>query len=796
VNDKSLEILEFPKVREILASYTSFSASRELAIDLQPSSNPERVSLLLKQSAEARHLLSLEPDFSIGGVFDIREAAKMAERGKVLEPETLVDVQKTLAATHRLRTSLRKLSNEFPLLWNIANQIVELPRLEEEISRCITTTGELLDSASAKLANLRQQLKETRQQLLERLDAIIKSHRSQRFIQEPLITEREGRYVIPVKAELQKEIKGIVHDVSNTGATVFVEPWATVELGNELRQLTIEEKREVERILAALSAEVGANEAVISQNLALIAELDLALAKARYAEKAKATEPHITTPDGNRRDSGSTGANALRLVEARHPLLKEKAVPLSVEIGNNFSILIITGPNTGGKTVALKTIGLLTLMALSGMPIPASEESCIPIFDGVFADIGDEQSIEQTLSTFSWHMGNIVHIIEASTEKSLVLLDELGTSTDPSEGAALARAILLRFLSEGTIALATTHYSDLKAFAHTTPGLQNASLDFDPITLAPTYHLTVGIPGGSNALATASRLGLSSEIIATAKEMLTKGTQEIETLLADLMSEKQKIEALRDDLQKGKNDVESLRNHLGHELQRLKTQEQNMLRETRDRLIREAAELQKQLRHAASELRKAKSRESIEQAKKTLTAMHEQLKGQTWQTKTSLGDISGEAAEASSIAVGDKVQLIETNVQGTVLSSADKDGQIEVQVGRTRVRLSIDSIEKVTPSAEKVSPEFPMVKEHISKRITSLELSLRGKRANEIDSELDSYLNDACLANLSQVRIIHGSGTGTVRQIVRDILASHPLVKSFRPGERKEGGNGVTIVNL
>lgn len=796
MDDKSLEILEFPRVREILAGYTSFSASRELAIDLQPLSNPEQISLLLKQSAEARHLISLEPDFSIGGVFDIREAAKTAARGKVLEPQTLVNIQKTLAAAHRLRTRLGKLSNEFPLLWNIANRIVELPHLEKEIIRCLTAGGELLDSASAKLASLRRQLKETRQQLLESLEGIIKSRRNQKFLQEHLITERDGRYVIPVKAEYRKDIKGIVHDISNTGATVFIEPWTTVEPGNELRQLAIEEKREVERILAALSAEVGANETAISRNLALIAELDLALAKARYAEKAKATEPMITTTDGNKRDNDSAGAGVLRLVEARHPLLKGKAVPLSVELGNDFSILIITGPNTGGKTVALKTIGLLTLMSQAGMPIPASEESSIPIFDNVFADIGDEQSIEQTLSTFGWHMGNIIRIIQNSSERSLVLLDELGTSTDPSEGAALARSILLHFLSRGTIAVATTHYSDLKAFAHTTPGLQNASLDFDPATLAPTYHLTVGIPGGSNALATASRLGLSAEIIAAAREMLTEGTQEIETLLADLMSEKQKIESLRNDLQKEKSEAESLSGHLEHELQRLKGQEQSILRETRDRLIREAAELQKQLRDAASELKKIKSKESIEQAKKALAVMHEQLKGQTWQTKTSRDDLSGDAADAGDIAVGDRIQLIEANVQGIVLSSADKDGQLEVQVGRTRVRLSIDSIEKIKPSAEKVSPEFTMVKEHTRGRKRSLELNLRGKRADEIDSELDSYLNDACLSDFHQVRIIHGIGTGTVRQIVRDILASHPLSKSFRPGERKEGGDGVTIVNL
>ena len=405
----------------------------------------------------------------------------------------------------------RRFPRSSPSLWDIADRIVELPALENEIGRCITPTGEIMDSASAKLGELRHRLKETRQQLLDRLEAIMRSPRGRRFIQASFVAEREGRYVIPVKSESRKEIRGIVHDISNTGATVFVEPWTTVEMGNEMRELTIEETREVERILLELSTEIGAHEAEISQDVELLAELDLILAKARFAGKFKAAEPHIAT-DG-----------VLRLDNARHPLLKGKAVPLSMEIGQDYSILVITGPNTGGKTVALKTIGLLTLMAQAGMPIPASEESSIPIFDGVFSDIGDEQSIEQTLSTFSSHMGNIVRIIGASTEKSLVLLDELGTSTDPNEGAALARAILLHFLSRKTIAVATTHYSDLKIFAHTTPGLRNASLDFNPVTLAPTYHLTMGIPGGSNALAIASQLGLPPEIVSKAREMLTKG---------------------------------------------------------------------------------------------------------------------------------------------------------------------------------------------------------------------------------------------------------------------------------
>jgi DNA mismatch repair protein MutS2 len=444
MDSKTLEILEFPRVREILAEYTSFSASREQALRLQPSSDFEKVSLLLGQSAEARRLLSLEPGFSIGGVVDVCETVKMAARGKVLESVSLVEIRDTVIAISLVRTKLAKLSQELPLLWRVAQDIVDLRRLAEDIGDCFTQNGEVLDAVSPRLAEVRGQLRRIREQLLQRLQNMMSSARGHRIIQEPIITEREGRYVIPVKVEFRKEIKGIVHDVSNTGATVFVEPWATVELGNDIRELVLEERREIERILRELSGKVGVYEAEISRNIDLVAELDLALSKARYAEKVNAAEPIITGFDS---DKECPDQVMLKLVSARHPLLKGKAVPLNVEIGKDFSILIITGPNTGGKTVALKTIGLLSLMTQAGIPIPASEDSCLPLFDDVFADIGDEQSIEQTLSTFSWHMGNVIHIIKGSTDKSLVLLDELGTSTDPEEGSALARAILLHLSS-------------------------------------------------------------------------------------------------------------------------------------------------------------------------------------------------------------------------------------------------------------------------------------------------------------------------------------------------------------
>jgi len=793
LDTKSLEILEFPRIREILADFASFSASRELALGLQPSADCERVFLLLKQSAEARHLLSREPEFSIGGVRDVREEARMATLGKVLEPTKLVEIHDTLGAVSRLRSRLSKLSNELPMLWDIAQGLVELRQLEKDIGSSIASSGEVLDSVSPKLANIRQRLRQAREELLKRLDGIMKGPKGRTIIQEPLITEREGRYVIPVKVECRREIKGIVHDVSNTGATVFVEPWATMDLGNELRELALEEKREIERILRELSSKVGVHETEIRRNVELVAELDLALAKARYAQRARATEPAITSFDGERQGVEGEFPGLLKLVEARHPLLAERAVPLSVEIGRDFSVLVITGPNTGGKTVALKTMGLLSLMMQAGIPIPAAAESCLPVFDNVFADIGDEQSIEQTLSSFSWHVGNVVRVINGASKKSLVLLDELGTSTDPEEGSALARSVLLHFLSRGTLTVATTHYGALKAFAHATRGMQNASFDFDPVTLSPTYRLTVGIPGGSNALATASRLGVPAEIVDQARGMLSRGNQELESLLTDLVKEKRLVEDLRQTLERDKTELEVRKSELLKELQKLRAEGQRMARETKDDILLEAAKLQKEIRQAQSELAAKRSKDSIERAKKAVAVTQQELKSEVWKAKVVEGE--EQAAAEGDISVGDMVWVRDADIEAKVLLVSHETGQVEVQAGRTRLSLSLESVSRAEPAVD-ASRRFVPVRRRLSGRIVKEELDLRGKRADEVEPLLDRYLNDAYLSSLSQVCIIHGVGTGTVRDIVREALSSHSLVRSFRPGGQKKGGDGVTVVEM
>jgi DNA mismatch repair protein MutS2 len=426
-------------------------------------------------------------------------------------------------------------------------------------------------------------------------------------------------------------------------------------------------------------------------------------------------------------------------------------------------------------------------MAQAGMPIPASAESRLPLFDGVFADIGDEQSIEQTLSTFSWHMGNIVRIIGSATGKSLVLLDELGTSTDPAEGSALARAILRYFLARGTLTVATTHFSDLKAFAHATPGLENASLEFDPATLSPTYHLTVGIPGGSNAMSTAARLGIPSEIIQDARGMLTGSTQELEGLLANLMAEKQNVASLQKELTAERDEFARRNAALDSELQRLKTEERKAIQEARDAIVREAAELHKEIRQAAAELRKAKSTAGIEKAKHSLSAVREQLEKEVWQPRVA----ETPEADAGIINVGDTVRVKEAGLTATVLSISEESGEIEVQAGRTKMRLGLDSVIKATPLTDTTAPLFQPVGRRVPR-----ELDLRGKRADEVEPALDSYLNDAACSDMPEVRIIHGIATGTVRNIVRELLAGHPLVKSFRSGERDEGGDGATVVRL
>ncbi|MCX5997769.1 MAG: endonuclease MutS2 [Chloroflexi bacterium] len=782
MDTNSIAMLEFPRVRERLANHTSFPAGRELALNLQPTADAEWVKLLLRQSAEARRLLSMRPDFHISEAYDVREDATRAEKGVSLDPLILLRVLNRLA-----RNGLNKLSGELPALWGIVQDITVLTQTEAEIGKCLSATGEVLDAASPHLADVRWRLRDTRKQLQEKLASIVKSKRGQDALQEQLVTERNGRYVLPVRVEAKRELKGIVHDVSNTGATVFIEPMETIEAGNELRQLEVEERQEIERIIADLSALVGAAAEDIRLNIEILARLDLALAKALYAEKVKAIEPEIVSGDGG---------HYLRLLNARHPLLKGEAVPLSVELGRDFSVLLISGPNAGGKTVALKTIGLLVLMAQSGLPVPCMDGTVMPVYDEVFADIGDEQSIEQTLSTFSAHISNLARIIKMSTPHSLVLMDELGISTDPGEGAALAQATLTHFVGKGTAVVVTTHFSELKAFAHLNRGLRNASLDFDPVTLMPTYHLSVGIPGGSNALNIAARFGLPEEIVSNARSIMSRGSQEVEAMMVDLAAERKRLAEAQLFIGKEQARATELSAHLENEISRIRDRERDMLREIQDNINKEIAGLYRSIREAENELKKQANREKVERARRAL----ERISGEADERNRLLGErlaaLKEPEALAEVISVGDSVRLRDMDTVATVLSVDAGQGRLEAQVGDVKLTLRIDGVEKLdTPGPAAAEAERAVARPRTI-RPASPELDLRGQRAEMVESALDSYLNDAFMSHLPEVRIIHGYGTGAVRAAVREGLAVHKLVKSFRPGGQGEGGDGVTIAVL
>ncbi len=796
MEDATLDMLEFNKVLEIISNFCDFSISRDLSINLKPSTIKEEVRLRLKQSSEARRLLSLRPNFSIGSVSDIRENVHLAARDKALEAVALLQVRETLSASRNVRNSLKRLVNEIPEIWEIAGRLTDFHDIEEEIGKCISVTAEVLDTASDKLGYLRHQLRETREHLNLKLESILKSRSAQKFIQEAYITERDSRYVIPIKAEFNKEIRGIVHDISNTGNTLFIEPLETVEMGNELRQIDIAVKQEIDRILLYLSRMVGEREVEICANVEILAEIDFNLAKAKYAEQVKAVEPVISYGDDMQDDAGSRGSDRiLRLINARHPLLKGVPVPLTVELGKNFKILVITGPNAGGKTVALKTIGLLALMAQAGIPIPASEGSIMPVFKGVFADIGDQQSIEQTLSTFSWHISNIVSMLDRSTAESLILLDELGISTDPEEGAALARAILLDFLARGSLVVATTHYNELKAFAHVTPGMQNASLNFDTETLMPTYILSLGIPGRSNAISAASRLGLPVRIIEQAKTMLSRSSREIELLLADLLEEKHRYENLLAEMAQDRQKLNDLKIKLEQDESRIAQKEHSLMNEINDTLMREMASLQREIRQVEADLRRTRKAENIKKAKEIGLKIQERIGAGEAIIRAEIGEDIQSAV--TMVSPGDIVRVHNRNIEGVLISVDEKNGLAEIKVGNKNMKVRLDEIAGAVISQREALGRYPEIKKRRSaSSISTMELDLRGKRADAVEAVLDRFLNDAFLSSLNQVRVIHGYATGTIRQVVRDLLSCHPLVDSCRAGGKDEGGDGVTLVKM
>ncbi len=783
MHQKSLATLEYPKILERLAREAAFSASKTLALELLPSADAAEVRRRLALTTEARRLMDLRPDVGVRGARDVRQHVGAAERGAMLTPGELNEVLVTLRASSFVAKIVGKLDDSFPLLKELMRDMPSRPALEASIGESISEEGEVLDSASPDLRRLRAEIRGALQRLQERLSTLVNEFRS--ALQEPIITMRADRYVLPVRAEARSQVRGIVHDQSSSGATVFIEPLVVVEMNNRLRQLQIAERQEVERILLELSDEVGQEAPYVRLAVELLAEFDLQLAKARYASLIRAAEPRIS----------ATGR--LRLDQARHPLLTGHVVPTDFRLGDDFSMVVITGPNTGGKTVALKTVGLLCLMAQAGLHIPALDDSEVPTYTNVFADIGDEQSIEQSLSTFSSHLSRIVEILREASAGTLVLLDELGAGTDPGEGSALARAILSHLLQCGTATVATTHYSELKAFAHEEAGVANASVEFDVETLSPTYRLSIGLPGRSNALAIATRLGLPEDIVARAREFLGSAGVEMESLLEGLQADRRAAADERFRLSMERAEAEHQRRELERARAELEQQREDIINEARARARREVETVQAELARVRTDLKRQHVTPDRLGALRSRVASLEEKSAPLPSHLRPVPDTHADEVLPGPLAIGDTVRVRTMNQRGELLTLPDARGEVEVQLGPLKMRARVADLERVSRRQARAGEERPALSlPAVVVDPPDMQLDLRGWRVEEALSEVDRYLNDASLAGMPFVRIVHGKGTGALRQAVRELLAHHPLVRSYSAPPANEGGEGVTVVSF
>jgi DNA mismatch repair protein MutS2 len=792
MNNKSWQVLEYPKILSQLAEHTSFSLGHELALKLRPSSRENVVRRRQQETSEARRLLDIKPTLSLGGVTNLRPLLKKARLRSTLTPSELVDVRTMLLAARSLRRSIAPLEENFPLLASHAEEIEAYSELPKEISEAINDRAEVVDTASPALARIRREANEAHEELLDRLEKIVSSRANSHFLQEKLVTERHGRYVIPLKADFKGKIPGVVHDQSASGATLFIEPLATLDLNNRWRQLQVEEEREVERVLRALTARVAQEEESIARTLRALAVLDLAFAKAHYSLALQGVEPELepfrkvgdeVSSERGFRHPGST----MRLIQARHPLLPDaEVVPIDVYISDDFFILVITGPNTGGKTVGLKTVGLLALMAQAGLHIPAADGSALCVFRGVYADIGEEQSIEQSLSTFSSHMTRIVEILSKAFHKSLVLLDELGAGTDPVEGSALARAILSHLHKRGITTLVATHYSDLKVFAHATPGVENASVEFDAETLAPAYSLSIGLPGQSNALAIASRLGLAKKIVGQAARSLSPEDLEVESLLADIKKARDESATALRAAEEARSEAERMKGELEEKLAGIEEERRETLNRARQQARLELAEVRKELQTISRSLKARVRPQELSEAKAKVEEVEEAIEPPE-------RPVRRYPIDKAELRVGQSVWVEDLRQRGQITALLDEE-EAEIGVGKFRVKARLDDLELVQEEAE-TRPEktYLVARLHAPPPMT---LQLRGQRAEEALIELGKYLDRAYLARLPEVRIVHGKGTGTLRRVIREELQQHPLVASHRSGLPEEGGNGVTVAEM
>lgn len=788
MNSKALNILEYNKITEMLSAQAASSKAGKILKRLRPMTDISSIREALAETGEAVDVIVRKGNIPLGQPYDIEESLTFARKGGSLTMRQLLQILYNLKVASNIITFLKSDLPPLPVTDGIREVIATFPRLAENIDRCILSEDEMADSASPELKNIRRSIARQNDAIRNRLNNILNSADNRTYLQDSIVTIRDGRYVIPVKAEHRSRFAGIIHDQSATGATLFIEPQVIVNMNNELRELELAEQVEIDRILAELSSAVAEHFSEIMNNQKLLIQLDMMFAKGKLAVKMQAEMPEIS--DGR----------LMVLKEARHPLIDAgKAVPIDVSIGGSYSTLVVTGPNTGGKTVTLKTAGLLVMMAQSGLHIPAAGTSIIPVFKNVFADIGDEQSIEQSLSTFSSHMSNIVDILKEVDHQSLVLLDELGAGTDPTEGAALAISVLEKLKAYGACTIATTHYNELKKYALSTEGVENGSMEFDVKTLSPTYRLLTGIPGKSNAFEISRKLGLSEEIIDRASQLLERGDIRFEEVLDAIERDKKQAEEERMEAARLLNDMRKQQSDMEKRRQQLDLDEQKIISRAKE----EARDILKEARDTAGEvsreLRKLNKIDSLGERNKRFDKNRRKLKeAEDRVSENLIRRVNQSPVDAADLKIGDRVRVLTLDQIGEVLSMPDSKGDLTVKVGIMKANINIRDL-MVTQQEKDDSKTGKSKYGNLYKakaQTISSSVNVQGENLEDALMDVDKYLDDAYIAGLKEVTIIHGRGEGVLKEGLRKTFRNHKHVKEFRKGRYNEGGDGVTIVTL
>ncbi|MCF6798608.1 endonuclease MutS2 [Bacillus sp. ET1] len=786
MQSRIFHVLEFNKVKEQLQKKVASSLGREKVANLIPSTQYEEVVKWQEATDEATTVLRLRGNVPLGGIFDVRSSVKRAEIGGTLSSNELLDVASTIYAARQVKQFIEQVVEDedlqLPIITEHIEKLMPLPEVEQTIKMSIDENGTVLDGASDQLRGIRQKLRSTESRIREKLESLIRSSSAQKMLSDAIVTIRNERFVIPVKQEYRSAYGGIVHDQSSSGATLFIEPQAIVTLNNELQEAKVKEKQEIERILIALTVQVAEVANELRQNVYLLGELDFMFAKGRYSHELKASKPKMN-------DRGY-----IKLVKAKHPLIaQEDVVANDIELGDQYTSIVITGPNTGGKTVTLKTLGLFTLMAQAGLQIPALDGSEMAVFKHVFADIGDEQSIEQSLSTFSSHMVNIVDILQKVDHESLVLFDELGAGTDPQEGAALAISILDQVYERGARVVATTHYPELKAYGYNREGVVNASVEFDIETLSPTYKLLIGVPGRSNAFEISKRLGLSAEVIERAKGYIGSETNKVENMIASLEDSRRQSEHELEEAEELRKEAQKLHKELQSQIIEFN--------EKRDKLYEKAEEKAQATVKAASEeaekiisdLRKMSQKNHALVKEHELIEARKRLEDAVPTLEKSKKKPAAPKKQERTLQAGDEVKVLSWGQKGTLVERVSNN-EWQVQMGIMKMKVKEKDLEYI--SSPKPVETKPLTTVKGKDYHVNLELDLRGERYENALIRVEKYIDDALLANYPRVSIIHGKGTGALRKGVQEYLKNHRSVKNIRFGEASEGGSGVTVVEF